>query len=387
MRSFVPSAGNSGHDHFFDTFDHFSGTSHAHFGEWLDEVASRAALPKRTISRIDGNSRLFAYRRHCESSSDGILTWRSCATDLLAKGLRDDVTVASEAMHQALDRRNELEKCGTPNAAPACQVEIRFLYQVLRNFPPERVFAQTVLAFEVVSAFPEVVGLNFVMLEDGYLSMKDYRLQMQMLDFLHSVYPKVHIALHAGELAPGLVPPDGLTFHIRSAVEQGHAERIGHGVDLIYEERPYDLLKQMATNHVLVEINLTSNDVILGIKGAEHPLPLYRKYGVPVTLSTDDEGVSRIDLTHEYVRAAMTYPLTYADLKTMVRASLEHSFLPGKSLWNQRDEFTRAVQPCAGQALGSFSATGACSSFLQANEKAKQQWELEHRFRVFEAKQ
>ena len=63
---------------------------------------------------------------------------------------------------------------------------------------------------------------------------------------------------------------------------------------------------------MLVEVNLTSNDVILGIKGADHPLPLYRKYGVPVTLSTDDEGVSRIDLTHEYVRAAMTYPLTYA---------------------------------------------------------------------------
>src|SRR5664279_4888537 len=36
MRSFVPSTGISGHDHFFDTFSHFSGTSHAHFGEWLD---------------------------------------------------------------------------------------------------------------------------------------------------------------------------------------------------------------------------------------------------------------------------------------------------------------------------------------------------------------
>jgi len=210
---------------------------------------------------------------------------------------------------------------------------------------------------------------------------------MQMLDYLHSVYPQVHIALHAGELAPGLVPPDGLTFHIRSAVDQGHAERIGHGVDLIYEERPYDLLKQMAAQHVLVEVNLTSNDVILGIKGAEHPLLLYRKYGVPVTLSTDDEGVSRIDLTHEYVRAAMTYPLTYSDLKTMVRASLEHSFLPGKSLWNQPDDYARAAQPCAGQPLGTFSPTGACAGFLQSNERAKQQWELERRFRAFEAKQ
>ena len=386
MRSFVPSAGISGHDHFFDTFSHFGGTSHTHFGEWLDEVASRAALQNEQyleLMETPDFSHTIAIAKELGWNPD----FAKLRTDLLAKGLRDDVAVASEAMHQALNRRNELEKCGTPNAAPACQVEIRFLYQVLRGFPPERVFAQTVLAFEVASAFPEVVGLNFVMPEDGYLSMKDYRLQMQMLDYLHSVYPKVHIALHAGELAPGLVPPDGLTFHIRSAVEQGHAERIGHGVDLIYEERPYDLLKQMAAQHVLVEVNLTSNDVILGIKGAEHPLPLYRKYGVPVTLSTDDEGVSRIDLTHEYVRAAMTYPLSYGDLKTMVRASLEHSFLPGKSLWNQPDVYTRAAQPCADQALGTFSAVGACASFLQANERAKQQWELERRFRAFEAKQ
>jgi adenosine deaminase len=386
MRSFVPSAGNSGHDHFFDTFSHFSGTSHSHFGEWLDEVASRAALQNEQyleLMETPDYSHTVAIAKELGWNPD----FAKLRTDLLARGLRDDVTVASEAMHQALDRRDELEKCGTPNAAPACQVEIRFLYQVLRGFPPERVFAQTVLAFEVASAFPEVVGLNFVMPEDGYLSMKDYRLQMQMLDYLHSVYPKVHIALHAGELAPGLVPPDGLTFHIRTAIDQGHAERIGHGVDLIYEDRPYDLLKQMAAQHVLVEVNLTSNDVILGIEGASHPLLLYRKYGVPVTLSTDDEGVSRIDLTHEYVRAAMTYPLTYSDLKMMVRASLEHSFLPGKSLWSRADDFTHAVPPCAGQALGTFSPVGACASFVQANERAKQQWELERRFRAFEAKQ
>ena len=56
----------------------------------------------------------------------------------------------------------------------------------------------------------------------------------------------MHISLHAGELAPGMVPPDGLTYHIRLAVEQGEAERIGHGVDVMYEDRPYELLKEMA---------------------------------------------------------------------------------------------------------------------------------------------
>ena len=43
MRSFVPTPGISGHDHFFETFGKFSGTSSRHSGEWLDEIASRAA--------------------------------------------------------------------------------------------------------------------------------------------------------------------------------------------------------------------------------------------------------------------------------------------------------------------------------------------------------
>jgi adenosine deaminase len=88
----------------------------------------------------------------------------------------------------------------------------------------------------------------------------------------------------------------------------------------MYEDHPYDLLKEMATLHVMVEINLTSNDVILGITGKDHPFPIYRKFSVPVALSTDDEGVSRIDLTHEYVRAVETYCLRYADLKPLALA-------------------------------------------------------------------
>ena len=142
-------------------------------------------------------------------------------------------------------------------------MKVLYLYQVLRGFPPEQVFAQTVLGFELASVDPRMVGLNFVMPEDGYLSMRDYHLHMSMLDYLHSIYPKVRMTLHAGELSPGMVAPEGLKFHIREAVDRGHAERIGHGVDVMYEDRPYELLQELAAKHIVVEINLTSNDVIL----------------------------------------------------------------------------------------------------------------------------
>jgi adenosine deaminase len=221
--------------------------------------------------------------------------------------------------------------------------------------------------------------------EDGFTAMNDYALHMRMVGFLHGLFPKIHVSLHAGEIAPGFVPYEGLCCHIRLAVEQAQAERIGHGVDIMYENNPHALLKEMAAKHVMVEINLTSNDVILGVSGKGHPFPLYRMFGVPVALSSDDEGVSRIDLTHEYVRAVQTYDLRYADLKQIVRTSLEHSFLPGASLWNAPDAFARVVSACSQDSLGAERPSSGCAVFLKSSEKAQQQWELEKRFRAFEA--
>ena len=52
-----------------------------------------------------------------------------------------------------------------------------------------------------------------------------------------------------------------------------------------------------------------------------------------MTLASDDEGISRIDLSNEYLLAVLRYKLSYRDLKTLARNSLEYSFLPGQSLW------------------------------------------------------
>jgi adenosine deaminase len=384
MRGFVPSAGVTGHDHFFATFGKFSGTSPRHWGEWLDEVATRAAAQNEQYLELmvtPSFSHAISLARQLGWQSD-LAGFRK---ELLARGLLADLAADRAELDQADAARRARERCGRPDQAPACAVTIRYLYQVLRGFPKQQVFAQTVLGFELASADPEVVGINYVMPEDGTIAMTDYALQMHMVGFLHTLYPRVGISLHAGELAPGLVPPEGLCCHIRLAVEQAHAERIGHGVDIMYEDHPYQLLREMTAKHVMVEINLTSNDVILGIRGADHPFPIYRKFGVPVALSTDDEGVSRIDLTHEYVRAVETYNLDYASLKQMVRTSLEHSFLPGASLWRQPDVFTRPAAACSRDLPGAGKPSRRCAAFLASSEKARQQWELERRFRLFEA--
>jgi adenosine deaminase len=384
MRGYVPSPGVTGHDHFFDTFDKFGGTDRRHKGEWLDEVATRAAAQNEQyleLMETPDFSRTAAIARQLGWHDDFL----QMANALLAAGLDKDINAARAVFDEAEAVRSQREHCGQPDAMPACRVQIRFIYQILRGFPKEQVFAQTLLGFETISADPHIVGLNFVMPEDGYISMTDYALHMRMVGFLHEKYPKIHIALHAGELAPGLVTEEGLCCHIRLAVEQAHAERIGHGVDVMYEDRPYDLLKEMAAKHVMVEIALTSNEVILGVSGKDHPFPIYRKFGVPVALSTDDEGVSRIDLTHEYVRAVQTYGLRYADLKQMVRTSLEHSFLPGVSMWSDPDGFKRPVAACRQESFAQNKPSEICAEFVNTSEKAAQQWELERRFHVFES--
>jgi adenosine deaminase len=385
MRTFVPTTGDSGHDHFFATFDKFRGTDKRHVSEWVDEVATRAAAQNEQYLELMETPD-FGPAAGLASKVGFHSNFTEYRDLLFAQGFRDLVPPITAYFDKLEADRREREHCSQATASPACNVEVRFIYQVLRGQSRESVFAQILLGFEAASADPSVVGLNLVQPEDCYVCMTDYRLHMQMIDALHALYPKVHITLHAGELEPGMVPPDGLTFHIRSAVEQGHAERIGHGVDAMYEDKPYDLLKEMADKHVMVEINLTSNDVILNTKGDSHPFMLYRKYGVPVALSTDDEGVSRIDLTHEYVRAAVTYPLTYSDFKQVIRTGIEHSFLPGDSLWQSStpEKLDQPVASCRGQ-LGQAAPTGACATLVHSSEKAQQQWELERRFHTFEA--
>jgi adenosine deaminase len=384
MRNWRP-GDESGHDHFFATFDKFSLVTHSHRSDAIASVANRAA--KEGVQYIE----------FMETADGGAAMKLGVKTEwnedlakmrdaLLSTGLKEITTAASQALADDDARAHSGMKCGTPDAQPGCKVTIRYLYQVLRGLPPEVVFAQVLLGFELASTDPRFVGLNLVMPEDWYVPIHDFNRHMAMLDYLHGVYPKVHITLHAGELAQGLVKPEDLTYHIRNSVERGHAERIGHGAAIMMEKDPIGLMKEMAARNVMVEINLTSNDQILGISGEDHPLPIYMEYRVPVAISTDDEGVARSDMTHEYLRAAETYHLPYTVLKRMARTSMEHSFLPGQSLWATTTGSFRDVRACASDGTRSAKPSAACMKFLDGNERAREQWKLETGFAEFEKK-
>jgi adenosine deaminase len=355
----------SGHDHFFDTFGKFGAISRSHTGAWLAEVVSRAVSQKveylELILNLDrGRGLALGTQLGWDDDFDRF------RQKIDANGAAEIVAASRKFLDdEEADMRRRM-KCtgaaplpeigqgtvGLRDFAPdaGCNAAVRYIYEIYRGLPKEQVFAQMQIGFELANADSRVVAVNPVMPEDGYTSMHDYDLHMRMFDYFHRLYPKVHLSLHAGELAFGLVPPRRLHDHIRDAIEKGHAERIGHGVDVMYEDNAFDLLRDMARRNVMVEICLTSNDFILGVRGDHHPLPMYMKFGVPVALATDDEGVSRSNITQEYRRAVETYGLSYLDLKRFARTAVEHSFADDatKSKVRQRleQDFTGFERGC-----------------------------------------
>ena len=376
-------SGLSGHDHFFDTFDKFIVASYGKTGEMLAETAARAASQHETYQEL----------MHAAAFPEVLALGNKAGWDddlarqrdkLLANGMAQVVAMARKEMDDAEAVRNSALRCATPHADPGCKITQRYQYMVLRGAPKEIVFAQMVLGFEAATVDPRFVGVNLVQPEEWYVPRRDFGLHMSMLQYLHSAYPKVHIALHAGELAQGMVTPEELSFHVRASVETGAAERIGHGMDVMFEDRPNELLRELAQRNVMIEICLTSNATILGVQGERHPLRDYMRAGVPVALATDDEGVSRSDMTQEFLRGAIDQDLTYAELKIMVRTSLEHAFISGGSLWANPRDFT-PVMDCTSDMSKPGAPSQRCQKFLKKNEKANLQWELESQLFTFES--
>jgi len=372
----LPFANRSGHDQFFQAFGGFSEISSApsRQDDMVAEVANRAAAQHihhlELMLTVQGRAvRQLGAAVGCNGDAE------RTRQRLLAAGLLDLVEQGRQQIDTLTRDTARTLGCGTPAAQPGCGVTVRFLQQSQRTRPPAEVFAQLVYAFELARASSSVVGINLVAPEDHPQALRDYTLQMRMLQTLKARSPDTRVALHAGELRLGLVPPERLRYHIRQAVELAGAERIGHGVAVMTEEEPFQLLREMARRGVLVEICLTSNDGILDVKGPDHPLQEYRKAGVPVALASDDEGISRIDLSHEFMLAVQRHGLGYRDLKQLARNSLQHSFLPGASLWSSA---------CAREPLGAASPSAACSRVLAGSERARAQWRLEAELARFE---
>ena len=376
----------SGHDQFFSTFRRFVPAGVGREGEMLAESSARSARQNVLYLELLQSWGMDEARQLAANNMEFNID--TPLADLVRHPEIEELAAATIQKLDGIERQwRDSLACGAETADAGCDVTVRYLAQVIRIFPPEQVLAQTLLAYHLIEKDPRYVGLNFVAPEDDPVTLRDYRWQMEMIGGLAEHFPaaKDGITLHAGEVELGLVPPEHLGWHIRAALEIAGARRIGHGTDIYYDPQATQLMEWMAEQGILVEINLTSSEAILGITGDRHPIRAYMKYNVPVALSTDDEGVARIDLTHEYQRAVETYDLSYDDLKYLSRNALAYSFLPGKSLLAST-RTGKLVEECDyGTADEDVEARmELCLEFMFRNDKAKLQSELERRFTEFE---
>ena len=367
----------SGHGQFFQVFSRFAPIARGSAGKMLVAELRIAAGDRLSYVELDHNTDVLSEYVH---AAPDVALDESGIIARYAEEIRSVAPLLKQASAE-LDRdeafaRHELA-CDTKQPEPACAVTVHYLFQAFRALPPAQAFRSLVLAFAMADHDPRFVGINIVQPEDAPIALRDYDLHMAMIRFLAAKYPRVRRTLHAGELTLGLVAPQHLRDHIAKAVAAG-AERIGHGTDIAFEENARATMARMAREGIAVELNLTSNDVILGVKGENHPLHLYRSMGVPIVIATDDQGVLRTDMTNEYVRAAREQGLRYGELKGLARASLEFSFVPGASLWADRT----ARAPIAACATSLTSAE--CTRFLATSEKARLEADLENRFAQYE---
>ncbi len=134
----------------------------------------------------------------------------------------------------------------------------------------------------------------------------------------------MHRLIHAGEIGgPELV---------EEAVDLLGAERIGHGIGVMHDERTMDFL---ASREVTLEVFPTSNlrtgalslQIMKHTAGyAEHPLLMFWRRGLPVTLSSDDPAMFGTTVSGEYAHA---YEMGFLkmELVRLAEASFHYAFL------------------------------------------------------------
>lgn len=162
------------------------------------------------------------------------------------------------------------------------------------------------------------------------------------------------------DLAPGFVPAFAecipLTIHagegesaenIWQAAYHLHADRIGHGLTLAQHPQ---LAARFRDRGICLELCPSSNREVVGFHDPAYPasaaMPRYplRSFiesGLPITLCTDNPGISRTTLADEYLAAARMSDggLTLWEALALVRQAFVHAFLPSA----EREHLLKAV--------------------------------------------
>jgi aminodeoxyfutalosine deaminase len=146
--------------------------------------------------------------------------------------------------------------------------------------------------------------------------------------------------IHAGEIGGPEI--------VRESVELLGVDRIDHGISIMRDERTMDFIGE---RNIPLDVCPTSN-LRTGALARQlnqptaaynqHPLPLFLRRGLPVTLSSDDPAMFETTVTDEYLHA-QNMGLTRGEIIELAEASFVHSFLPANERKTMLDKFHTSV--------------------------------------------
>ncbi len=147
------------------------------------------------------------------------------------------------------------------------------------------------------------------------------------------------LTIHAGE--------GESADNIWQAAYHLHADRIGHGLTL--SNRP-ELAERFRNRGIALELCPTSNREVIGFQDIEvpdsegfdaYPLKRFMDFGLPLTICTDNPGISRTTLANEYLVASrmMDGGLSHWQTLALIKQGFVHAFLPA----NEREIIMKRV--------------------------------------------
>ena len=186
-------------------------------------------------------------------------------------------------------------------------IESRILSVAVRNYGVER--AIEIAELTAARPHPYLVGFSLAGDEAGYPPepfVEAYRVAEKA---------GLGCTVHAGEWAGAA--------SVRGALELP-ITRISHGVRAIEDPA---LVQELARRQITLEVCPTSN-VVLGVFPSyeEHPFPVLREAGIPLTLGSDDPPYFGASVGGEYAIAREYFGLDEAELVAITRTAVEASF-------------------------------------------------------------
>jgi aminodeoxyfutalosine deaminase len=217
-------------------------------------------------------------------------------------------------------------------AAEVPGVRLKYIFDAVRQWGAEPAMEVARIAAALHS--PDIIAYGIGGDELG-LPTLDLR---PVYDFVAS--QGMHRLIHAGEIGGPEI--------VRESVELLGAERIGHGIAVMRDERIMDFI---AARNIPLEVCPTSNlrtGALARQTGHadagydQHPLASFLRRGLPVTLSSDDPAMFETTVSDEY-HHAQRMGLSATELVSLAEASFHHSFLGPAEKESMLEQFHSGV--------------------------------------------